>query len=87
MIRRQQGRHDSTWATPTVSAVDGYGALGFRYPYVGRFDVQWDDFLGAGLHYMHARHYHPEFGRFLQPDPSALSSGMPATKYPSRCRA
>ena len=61
-----------TWGTPTVTSVNGYGDLGFRYLYVGRFDVQWDDFSGAGLHYMHARHYAPEFGRFLQPDPSAL---------------
>jgi RHS repeat-associated protein len=66
----------STWGSPTVSAVNGYGDLGFRYLYVGRFDVQWDDFAGAGLHYMHARHYHPEFGRFLQPDPSAMEANL-----------
>jgi RHS repeat-associated protein len=65
-----------TWGTPTVTGVNGYGTLGFRYLYVGRFDVQWDDFAGAGLLYMHARHYHPEFGRFLQPDPSALEANL-----------
>ena len=66
----------STWGTPTVTAQSGYGALGFRYLYVGRFDVQWDDFASAGLHYMHARHYSPEFGRFLQPDPSRLDLNL-----------
>ncbi len=29
----------STWGTPTLSTVTGYGDLGFRYRYVGRFDV------------------------------------------------
>ncbi len=66
----------STWGTPTVTAQSGYGALGFRYLYVGRFDVQWDDFAAAGLHFMHARHYSPEFGRFLQPDPSRLDANL-----------
>ncbi len=66
----------STWGTPTVSAQSGYGALGFRYLYVGRFDVQWDDFASAGLHYMHARHYSPEFGRFMQPDPAAAEANL-----------
>jgi len=32
--------------------------------------VQWDDAFGLGLHYMHARHYSPALGRFLQPDPA-----------------
>ncbi len=66
----------STWGTPTVTTVNGFGNLGFRYLYVGRYDVQWDDFASAGLLYMHARHYHPEFGRFLQPDPSALETNL-----------
>lgn len=66
----------STWGTPTVTTHNGSGNLGFRYLYVGRFDVQWDDFSSAGLLYMHARHYHPEFGRFLQPDPSAQDANL-----------
>lgn len=33
--------------------------------------MQWDDAFGLGLIYMHARHYSPAVGRFLQPDPSA----------------
>ncbi len=33
--------------------------------------MQWDDTVGLGLHYMHARHYSSELGRFLQPDPAA----------------
>ncbi len=66
----------STWGTPTISAQSGYGNLEFRYLYVGRHDVQWDDFAGAGLLYMHARHYNPEFGRFLQPDPAEVESNL-----------
>jgi RHS repeat-associated protein len=66
----------STWGTPAVTTHNGYASLGFRYLYVGRFDVQWDDFASAGLLYMHARHYHPEFGRFLQPDPSAQETNL-----------
>jgi len=49
-----------------------YGDLGFRHLYVGEFDVQWDNTFGLGLHYMHARHYAPALGRFLQPDPDGL---------------
>ena len=66
----------TTWGTPEITSVGTYGDLGFRYLYVGRFDVQWDEFAGAGLHYVHARHYIPEFGRFLQPDPSALEANL-----------
>ena len=66
----------STWGSPTVTTVNGYGDLGFRYLYVGRFDVQWDDFGGAGIAYMHARHYSPEFGRFLQPDPARAEANV-----------
>ena len=66
----------STWGAPTVTSVNGYGPLGFRYLYVGRFDVQWDNFAGAGLTYMHARHYSPEFGRFLAPDPARADANL-----------
>lgn len=38
--------------------------------------MQWDDFSGAGLLYMHARHYSPLTGRFLQPDPSAAETNL-----------
>ena len=38
--------------------------------------MQWDDFTGAGLLYMHARHYSPLTGRFLQPDPSAAETNL-----------
>jgi RHS repeat-associated protein len=70
----------STWGTPTVDgthpnsahANTAYGDLGFRYLYVGQFDVQWDNTFGLGLHYMHARHYAADLGRFMQPDPEAL---------------
>jgi RHS repeat-associated protein len=47
-----------------------------RRLWIGRFDVQWDDFADAGLLYMHARHYSLEFGRFLQPDPSAMEDNL-----------
>jgi RHS repeat-associated protein len=77
----------STWGAPNITAEPGYGPLGFRYLYVGRFDVQWDNFGGAGLQYMHARHYSSEFGRFLQPDPSraepnfyAYANGSPVSR-------
>jgi RHS repeat-associated protein len=39
-------------------------------------DVQWDNFSGLGLTYMHARHYSPLTGRFLQPDPSAAEANL-----------
>jgi RHS repeat-associated protein len=69
----------STWGTPATATHNGIGDLGFRFLYVGSGDVQWDGFSGAGLLYMHARHYGPAIGRFLQPDPSAAE-----TKGPSR---
>lgn len=58
-----------TWGTPTTATHNSIGDLGFRYLYVGQFDVQWDNTFGLGLHYMHARHYAPALGRFVQPDP------------------
>jgi RHS repeat-associated protein len=74
----------STWGVPSITTSHpnsdqgnaAYGDLGFRYLYVGRHDVQWDDFAGAGLHYMHARHYRASIGRFLQPDPTALEANL-----------
>lgn len=68
----------STWGAPTLSTVNGYGDLGFRYRYVGRYDVEWDSTsaVPAELLYMHARHYAPEFGRFLQPDPSDAEANL-----------
>ncbi|MDH4178827.1 MAG: hypothetical protein OEV72_14760, partial [Thermoleophilia bacterium] len=59
-----------TWGAPTTSTHNSIGDLGFRYLYVGAYDVQWDDAFGLGLHYMHARHYSSVLGRFLQPDPA-----------------
>lgn len=64
----------SSWGAPTTATHNGVGDLGFRFLYVGRYDVQWDNFSGLGLHYMHARHYSPNIGRFLQPDPAALET-------------
>jgi RHS repeat-associated protein len=58
-----------TWGTPTSATHNGIGDLGFRYLYVGQLDVQWDNLFGLGLHYMNARHFAPQIGRFLQPDP------------------
>jgi len=65
----------STWGAPSVdgthdnSANGGadYGDLGFRYLYVGQFDVQWDNTFGLGLHYMHARHYAQRWGVSCSP--------------------
>ena len=68
----------SSWGTPTTTTLNSYADLGFRYLYVGRSDVQWDSSsaIPAGLLYMHARHYSPEFGRFLQPDPAAAETNL-----------
>jgi RHS repeat-associated protein len=66
----------ATWGTPATAVHNGIGDLGFRFLYVGAGDVQWDDFSGAGLLYMHARHYSPLTGRFLQPDPSAAEANL-----------
>jgi RHS repeat-associated protein len=66
-----------TWGKPdTTGTHNGYPDLGFRFRYVGRSDVQWDDVHGLGLYYMHARHYSPTLGRFLQPDPSAAEANL-----------
>gem|GEM_PF-2428923 len=64
----------TTWGTPSTTTHNSFADLRFRYLYVGQYDVHWDHSTAvpAGLLYMHARHYSPEFGRFLQPDPSAL---------------
>ena len=76
----------SSWGAPTTATHNSIADLGFRFLYVGAADVQWDDFSGLGLYYMHARHYSPALGRFLQPDPAALeanhysySAGNPVT--------
>jgi RHS repeat-associated protein len=63
-----------SWGKPTTATHNGITDLGFRYLYVGQFDVQWDNQFGLELHYMHARHYAPGLGRFLQPDPAAMES-------------
>jgi RHS repeat-associated protein len=77
----------STWGAPTITLHNGYGDLGFRYRYVGQWGVAWDGYAGADLLYMRARHYNPELGRFLQPDPAraeenpyAYASNSPVTK-------
>lgn len=60
----------TTWGTPTTTTHNGIADLGFRFLYAGQHDVQWDNMYGLGLAYMHARHYAPTLGRFLQPDPT-----------------
>ncbi|MEI7743323.1 MAG: RHS repeat-associated core domain-containing protein [Chloroflexota bacterium] len=66
----------STWGTPTTATHNGYGDLGFSFLYVGAHDVQWDNAFGLGLYYMHARHYSPALGRFLQPDPARAEANL-----------
>jgi RHS repeat-associated protein len=74
----------STWGAPTTYNAAGQligwthaDNLRFRFLYVGRMGVAWDDLgLGLGLHHMGARHYSPALGRFLQPDPSALEENL-----------
>jgi RHS repeat-associated protein len=68
----------STWGQPTTATHNGIPDLGFRFLYVGRFGVAWDNAFGLGLHHMGARHYSPSLGRFLQPDPSALEDNLAA---------
>ena len=65
-----------TWGRPTTATHAGVADLGFRFLYVGEFDVQWDDAFGLGLLYMHARHYSPTLGRFLQPDPDGSEANL-----------
>ena len=65
-----------TWGKPTTATHNSIGDLGFRFLYVGEFDVQWDDQLGLGLAYMHARHYSPALGRFVQPDPDRSEANL-----------
>ena len=71
-----------TWGEPGITAGTNsatglsYGDLGFRFLYVGRYGVQWDGAYGPPLYLMGARHYHATFGRFLQPDPSALEANL-----------
>ncbi|MES2209514.1 MAG: RHS repeat-associated core domain-containing protein [Chloroflexota bacterium] len=65
-----------TWGTPTTAVHNGIADLGFRFLYVGEFDVQWDNAFGLGLLYMHARTYSPALGRFLQPDPDRSEANL-----------
>ena len=66
----------TTWGAPTTATHNGSGDLGFRFLYVGEYDVQWDNAYGLGLAYMHARHYSPALGRFLQPDPDGDEANL-----------
>jgi RHS repeat-associated protein len=66
----------TTWGTPTTATHNGIADLGFRFLYVGEYDVQWDNTFGLGLVYMHARHYSPALGRFLQPDPDGSEANL-----------
>jgi RHS repeat-associated protein len=66
----------TTWGAPSTSPAAGFSDLGFRFLYVGEYDVQWDNAYNLGLLYMHARHYSPALGRFLQPDPDASEANL-----------
>ena len=52
----------TTWGAPTTATHNSIADLGFRYLYVGRFGVAWDNSFGLGLEYMSARHYSPTLG-------------------------
>jgi RHS repeat-associated protein len=64
----------TSWGRPTTATHNGSGDLGFRFLYVGASAVQWDAAFGLDLAYMHARHYSPALGRFLQPDPATAEA-------------
>ena len=66
----------TTWGSPSTTTHNSIADLGFRFLYVGRFGVTWDNSLGLGLQYMSARHYNPALGRFLQPDPSGQEDNL-----------
>jgi RHS repeat-associated protein len=66
----------TTWGAPTTTTHNSIADLGFRFLYVGRGGVAWDNAYGLGLEYMSARHYSPALGRFLQPDPSHRSQNL-----------
>ena len=66
----------TSWGTPTTTTHNGIADLGFRFTYVGQYDVQWDNVHSLGLAYMHARHYSPALGRFPQPDPDASEANL-----------
>jgi RHS repeat-associated protein len=59
-----------SWGAPTVATHNLVPDLAFRFLYIGSEDVAWDGALGLVLASMHARHYSPALGRFVQPDPS-----------------
>jgi large repetitive protein len=66
----------STWGQPTTSTHNSFVDLGFRFLYVGRYGVAWDNAFGLGLEYMSARHYTPTLGRFLQSDPARADGNV-----------
>ena len=66
----------STWGQPTTATHNSIVDLSFRFLYVGRHGVAWDNAFGLGLEHMGARHYSPALGRFLQTDPSALEANL-----------
>ncbi|MDQ3691266.1 MAG: hypothetical protein M3406_14790, partial [Chloroflexota bacterium] len=63
-----------TWGDSGVTVHNGFGDLGFRFRYVGQFGVQDDTVHGLPLVLMGARHYSPDLGRFIQPDPARLEA-------------
>ena len=65
-----------TWGGSTVHLHNGFGDLSFRFRYVGQHGVQDDAVHGLPMLLMGARHYSPELGRFLQPDPAAISENL-----------
>ena len=62
--------------TPYGEAQAGYGTIVNPYQYKGR---EWD--AEARLHYMRARYYDPQLGRFLSEDPLGLAGGINPTAF------
>jgi RHS repeat-associated protein len=66
----------TTWGAPTTTTHNSFADLGFRFLYVGRQGVAWDNSYGLALEMMGVRNYSPAIGRFLQPDPSAAEANL-----------
>ncbi|MHC4943554.1 MAG: RHS repeat-associated core domain-containing protein [Planctomycetota bacterium] len=70
------GEMAESYSYSPYGAVDSPGAVGNPYLHKGRrLDLE------TGLYYNRSRHYDPETGRFLQPDPISYTGGINLYTY------